>query len=248
MPPRVRPANAADAPWIAGFLRRRWGDTRIAVHGELIEAAGLPALIAEGRRGLATYRRLGTEAEIVTLDADPAGLGTGSALIETLVARLRCEDCTRLWLGTTNDKLSALAFYLRRGFRLMQVRLGAAVAARKLKPSIPLFGESGIPRRDELDLCRVLNAGKTCDAPSCPPCPPPGKHSRGKHSRGNRPADSPRPREQSCRRLEARGERSVGPQEEAPSSVRPRFTSEPGFNIGRIAAQLRFDDYAVTAG
>jgi hypothetical protein len=32
-------------------------------------------------------------------------------------------------------------FYLRRGFRLIDVRLGAVDDARKLKPSIPVVGE-----------------------------------------------------------------------------------------------------------
>src|ERR1700758_2188795 len=119
----IRSADLADAEWIAGFLRDRWNATTIVVHGEVIEAANLPALIAESQQGLATYRRLDRDAELVTLDADPIGVGTGTALIEALVARLRTDGCERLWLTTTNDKLSALRFYLRRDFRLIQVRL-----------------------------------------------------------------------------------------------------------------------------
>ena len=126
--------------------------------GEVIDAARLPALIAiaENCRGLATYRRLCPDTELVTLDADPTGVGTGAALIEALVAELRADACERLWLTTTSDKLSALRFYLRRGFRLIQVRLGAVDDARRLKPSIPTVGEYGIPMHDELDLCRLL--------------------------------------------------------------------------------------------
>jgi len=169
MPHRVRPADADDRLWIGPFLSERWGATRIAVHGEIIEAANLPALVAEHPRGLVTYRRLGSDAELATLDADPVGTGTGTALIEALVAQLRGEMCERLWLTTTNDKLSALGFYLRRGFRIMQVRLGAVDAARELKPSIPMVGEYGIPIRDELDLCRVLDARKAEDTPPLPP-------------------------------------------------------------------------------
>jgi GNAT superfamily N-acetyltransferase len=156
----IRIGGAADAAWINGFLRNRWGATTIVVHGEVIEAATLPALIApvENRRGLATYRRLGRDAELVTLDADPTGIGTGAGLVEALATRLQADGCERLWLTTTNDKLSAQRFYLRRGFRLIQVRLGAVDDARKLKPSIPTVGEYGIAMRDELDLCRVLYA------------------------------------------------------------------------------------------
>jgi GNAT superfamily N-acetyltransferase len=154
--PPIRPAGVADTGWISEFLRERWGAVTVAVHGEVIDASRLPALIAEPHRGLATYRRLGGDAELVTLDAVPAGIGTGTALIDALTARLRAEDCARLWLTTTNGNLSALQFYLRRGFRLTAVRLDAVDAARKLKPSIPIVGEAGVPVHDELDLCRVL--------------------------------------------------------------------------------------------
>ena len=130
----------------------------MAVHGEVIDATRLPALIAEPRRGLATYRRLGDDAELVTLDAVPAGISTGTALLDALTTRLCAEGCVRLWLTMTNGNLSALQFYLRRGFRLTAVRLGAVDAARELKPTIPLLGEHGIPLHDELDLCRILGA------------------------------------------------------------------------------------------
>jgi len=169
MEPRIRPANAEDLSWIGSFLSKRWSATRIAVHGEIIEATHLPALIADDRRGLATYRRLGAAAELVTLDADPMGGGTGTALVEALVAQLRAENCERLWLTTTNDKLSALRFYLRRGFRIIQVRLRAVETARRLKPSIPMIGEYGIPIQDELDLCRVIAARTAEDTPFLAP-------------------------------------------------------------------------------
>lgn len=159
----IRLGGPADAAWINGFLHDRWGATTIAVHGEVIDAAALPALMvtAAKRRGLATYRRLGRDAELVTLDADPVGIGTGAALVEALAAGLRADGCERLWLTTTNDKLSALRFYLRRDFRLVQVRLGAVDDARRLKPSIPTLGEYGIAMRDEFDLCRALDPRAT---------------------------------------------------------------------------------------
>ena len=107
--------------------------------------------------GLATYRLLGEDAELVTLDAVPTGSGIGTALVEALVGTLAELGCKRLWLTTTNDKLSALRFYLRHEFRLIQVRLGAVDDARRLKPRIATIGEFGIPIRDELDLCRMLD-------------------------------------------------------------------------------------------
>jgi GNAT superfamily N-acetyltransferase len=169
--PPIRPAGAADTGWISQFLRERWGAATVVVHGEVIDASRLPALIAEPRRGLATYRRFGDDdAELVTFDAVPAGIGTGTALLDALTTRLFAEGCVRLRLTMTNGNLSALQFYLRRGFRLTAVRLGAVDAARKLKPTIPLFGEHGIPLHDELDLCRILGTA-TEEVPVPPPWP-----------------------------------------------------------------------------
>src|SRR5262244_2162180 len=105
--PEVRPAAAGDRAWIAEFLREHWGAATVVVHGEVIDAAQLPALIAEPRRGLATYRRLGGDAELVTLDAVPPGGGTGTALLEALTRKLGAEGCARLWLTMTNGNLSA---------------------------------------------------------------------------------------------------------------------------------------------
>src|SRR5262249_22616782 len=108
--PTIRPADSTDAAWIGGFLRERWHATEIVAHGEVIDAAVLPALIAENRQGLATYRLHGRDAELVTLDAVRAGAGIGTALIEALTIRIRVEGCARLWLTTTNDKLFGPAF------------------------------------------------------------------------------------------------------------------------------------------
>ena len=166
--PPIRPAGATDTAWISQFLRERWGAVIVAVHDEVIDASRVPALIAEPHRGLATFRRLGDDAELVTLDAIPAGIGTGTALLDALTATLRAEGCARLWLTTTNGNLSALQFYLRRGFRLAAVRLGAVDAARKQKPTIPMTGQHGIPIHDELDLCHLLSSDAR-DVPLLPP-------------------------------------------------------------------------------
>jgi GNAT superfamily N-acetyltransferase len=157
MPIEIRDATSADASWIAEFLVSRWQSTMIGGHGTLIDATSLPALIAGDRAGLATYRLLGEDAELVSINALPPGRGTGTALIDALVMRL-VAGCKRLWVMTTNDNLSALRFYQRRGFRLVKIWPGAVDAARKsLKPTIPQVGQDGIPIHDEIDLCRMLD-------------------------------------------------------------------------------------------
>jgi GNAT superfamily N-acetyltransferase len=154
-PIAVRAAEQADAEWIRSFLTAHWHATIVVARGEIIDAAVLPALIAGDHQGLATYRCLGADAELVTLNAVPAWSGIGSALIEALVDRVQAKGCARLWLTTTNDNLPALRFYMRRGFRLIEVRPGAVDEARKLKP-ISALGQHGIAIHDEIELCRML--------------------------------------------------------------------------------------------
>ena len=50
----ISPAEFADAVDQRNFSQR-WHTTIIVVHGEVIDAAALPALIAENRQGLAIY-------------------------------------------------------------------------------------------------------------------------------------------------------------------------------------------------
>lgn len=109
--------------------------------------------------GAATFEIRDRECELVTLDAFRQGEGVGSALLESVVDRAAHEQCRRLWLITTNDNLRALRFYQRRGLRLAAVYPGAVEESRRVKPSIRLVGEYGIPIRDELELELVLGQG-----------------------------------------------------------------------------------------
>ena len=164
----IRAAGAEDASWIASYLREQWHATVMVVHGERIDLTLLPALIAGDRRGLLTWRRLRDDAELASINATPPWEGTGTALVEALVALLRAEGCARLWLTTTNDNLRALRFYMRRGFRLAQVRFGGVDQTRRLKPSIPVAGQDGIPRHEEIDLVRLIDVGATSGVPRPP--------------------------------------------------------------------------------
>ena len=57
-----------------------------------------------------------------------------------------------MFVITTNDNLNAIGFYQKRGFELVAVHRGAVNESRKIKPSIPLIGNHGIPLRDEIEL------------------------------------------------------------------------------------------------
>ncbi|MBV9414559.1 MAG: GNAT family N-acetyltransferase [Solirubrobacterales bacterium] len=119
------------------------------------DSSRLPALLAiqgDDVVGLATFRVAGCECELGSLDALRPGQGIGSTLLEGVANEARRRGCRRLWLITTNDNLNAIRFYQRRGLRLVAVHAGAVDDARRLKPSIPLVGEDGIPIRDELEF------------------------------------------------------------------------------------------------
>lgn len=155
-----RRSGLQDASRIGGFWREHWGDDFIVAHGEIYHPEGVEGLIAEDGGewvGLVTYKTLGNECEIISLDSLREGQGIGSSLIEQVVQEARRARCARVSLITTNDNLEALGFYQRRGFELVRVNRRAIGHSRKIKPSIPLIGLHGIPLRDELELEMALD-------------------------------------------------------------------------------------------
>lgn len=152
----VRPAGCADRKAVTELLVSRWGATEMIVHGERIDAATLPALIAVDSGGsllgAVTFAEREDGYEVVSLDAVDPGNGVGTALLESVFARARAETGARVWLVTTNDNIDAIRFYQRRGMRLVGVEVGAVDRARALKPQIPLVGDHGIEIHDELEF------------------------------------------------------------------------------------------------
>jgi GNAT superfamily N-acetyltransferase len=148
-------------PDAAPLLDEAWSEIVVA-HGTVYRPAELPALVARTADGavvgVLTYHTDADGFEVVTLDARPRHHGAGTALLAAAAAQARQRALSRVWLITTNDNLDALRFYQRRGMRLVAVHPGAVDEARKIKPSIPLVGDYGIPIRDELVLERDLTA------------------------------------------------------------------------------------------
>lgn len=155
----VRAASEDDRAWIERRLQHSWGSTTIVSRGTVHDASQLPALVAvrgDDIVGLATYHVSVGECEVVSLDSLRQGQGIGSALLARVGEEAGRCGCHRLWLVTTNDNLTAVRFYRRRGMRLVAVHRGGVDEARRLKPSIPLIGEHGIPIHDELEFEREL--------------------------------------------------------------------------------------------
>ncbi len=155
----IRPLDVADRNWVADFLDKHWGSTRVVTRGTVYYAHLLPGFVAthDGAVvGLATYRVEGNACELMTLDSLESGMGIGAALLDAVKAAARAAGCKRLWLITTNDNFNALRFYQKRGFALVAVYPNALEEARKLKPQIPLTGKDGVPLRDEIELAMTL--------------------------------------------------------------------------------------------
>jgi GNAT superfamily N-acetyltransferase len=151
----VRALEGADRDWVERLIRERWGDEIVVGRGGIWKPAELPGFAAfEGNRcvGLVTYELDGEACEIVTIDALDEGKGIGTALLEAIVSVARQARCLRVQLLTTNNNLRALAFYQKRGFRLVDLVPGAIDEERKRKPSIPDVDSAGLPIRDELHL------------------------------------------------------------------------------------------------
>jgi GNAT superfamily N-acetyltransferase len=151
----IRPLAETDRGWVERLIRERWGDAIVVGRGGIWKPAELPGFAAfEGERcvGLVTYELNGEACEIVTIDALEEARGIGTALLEATVATARKAGCQRVQLLTTNNNLRALAFYQKRGFRLVGLVPGAIDAERSRKPSIPELDSAGLPIRDELHL------------------------------------------------------------------------------------------------
>ncbi len=156
---RIKKISGSDSTWITDFYQRRWGSSHVVTRGVIHDVPSLRGFIAmksDKRIGLLCYRIDNQDFEIVTLDSLEEKIGVGSALIEKAVETARSESCRRIWLITTNDNSSALRFYQKLGFHLVAVHRNALEYSRKLKPEIPIFGQDGIPLRDEIELELII--------------------------------------------------------------------------------------------
>ncbi|HEX9056406.1 MAG TPA: GNAT family N-acetyltransferase [Ktedonobacterales bacterium] len=155
----IQPLGAERRAWVGHALAGAWGTAEIGTRGRTHRADALPGFVAvrDGQPvGLVTYTLDGDACEIVTLNSWMEGIGAGSALVDAVREAGRAAGSRRVWLITTNDNVSALRFYQKRGFRLVAVHRGAVNEARALKPEIPLVGEQGIPIHDEIELELII--------------------------------------------------------------------------------------------
>jgi GNAT superfamily N-acetyltransferase len=151
----VRRLTQTDFPRLRQMWKKTWGDEFLVIHGAIYYPDALDGFLAfDGNEcvGEITFALTEGTCEIVSLDSVREGQGLGTRLIQAVVDEARKQNCSRVFLITTNDNLNALGFYQKRGFELVGINRGAVTAARQLKPSIPLMGMNGIPLRDEIEM------------------------------------------------------------------------------------------------
>ena len=145
-----------DEEWVRDRTRSRWGDEIVVSRGRVHRPASLPGFVVVADLiepvGLLTYALEDEQCQIVTVDSWRKGAGVGSMLIDAVIHLARDVGCRRVWLVTTNDNAHAQRWFEALGFRLVAVHGGAVAASRKLKPSIPLVGQGGVPIADELEF------------------------------------------------------------------------------------------------
>ena len=150
---RIEPASRK---LIARMLRESWGLPVIAgdrVYDDPAQLRGLVWREATGDvKGLVTWATDGEEAEIVSIEALEQGRHIGGRLLDAAEAELRRAGVRRVIVVTTNDNLRALAFYVRRGYRLVSLHLDGMDRVRAAKPQVPQRGKEGIPLRGMWEL------------------------------------------------------------------------------------------------
>lgn len=129
----------------------------IGIFGEY-HAEDVDAIVFQDARGrgLVSWWKDGDRAEIVSLHAEPQGVGIGARIMDEAEKRLRDGGVRRVVLATTNDNIDALRFYVRRGYRLVRVHLNAMDRVRESKPGVPETGLNGLPLRDMWELEKHL--------------------------------------------------------------------------------------------
>ncbi|MFA7122473.1 MAG: GNAT family N-acetyltransferase [Candidatus Delongbacteria bacterium] len=149
-----------DALEIKSVFQSEWGADFIVTRGNIIKYSDVTGFaVKENDKiiGLITYFIRNEEMEITSLNSFRENQGIGTLLINKVIETAKHEGIKRLWLITTNDNTKAIEFYKKRDFRIVKIHEGAIAESRKLKPSIPLYGNDGIEIKDEVEMECILN-------------------------------------------------------------------------------------------
>jgi GNAT superfamily N-acetyltransferase len=152
---KIRLSGSKDTEWVDKLMNESWGGLPLVIRGEKYYPSSLDGIIAENEQGIAGflfYEIRGNVCEIIVFEVFDKFKGTGSTMLDKLKEIAKNSNCHRLYLMTTNDNLDAFRFYQRRGFTICAIHIDSVKISRKIKPTIGMIGDHGIPVRDEIDL------------------------------------------------------------------------------------------------
>ena len=132
-----RDKSGQRGPDVDNLLVSRWGSAMIVSRGKVFDAGLLSRITATDDSGklvgLATFRiDIGkSSCEIVSIDSLIFGAGIGSKLLAEVENEAAAAGCHRIWLITLNDNPEAVVFYIKWGYKLIAVHLGALTESRQ---------------------------------------------------------------------------------------------------------------------
>jgi len=151
----IRPAKESDLSAVEDICDRALGETDVDVFGtsfDVLATDNLLATAGDELLGLCSLTVHGGDLAIVLLSVypDAQGLGVGRVLVEAAVGVAEKRSLAFIKAAVTNDDIPSLYFFLRLGFVVDDIAIGAV--ADSLGGASPGF--SGIPIRDEIRLKR----------------------------------------------------------------------------------------------
>ncbi|WP_312699011.1 GNAT family N-acetyltransferase [Sedimentibacter sp.] len=148
--------NEDNREQVNNFLMEYWYSTDMVLRGAIVDMTKISGIIVYDDKdkiiGLLTYIITDGVCELISLDSIEEGKGIGTLLIEQLIQIAKVHNCRKIILITTNDNVSAIRFYQKKGFDMIRVYFNALETSRKLKPAIPLVGDNEIPLKHEIEF------------------------------------------------------------------------------------------------
>lgn len=157
-PVLVREGSAEDREKALELFRRDFGPAQLVAYGEAVSLENANVLVAETEREIAgalAWRHFDGAFHILALATDPMWqrAGVGGHLVAEAELLARRQEQPRLIVTVTNDNLTALYFYQRRGYRFSAILRDSVAAHAGDQEAI---GFAGIPIKDEVQLVKLL--------------------------------------------------------------------------------------------
>lgn len=154
--------NSSNNKSVKEFLTKHWGSVNIVSRGKITDASSISRIIVKDKDnnivGLNTFLidKNNSTCEGISIDAEVQGKGIGTKMMKLFEKIVKKDGVKKIWFITTNDNWEAAIFYIKNGYRLVNIHKDALDISRKLKPQIPKIGKYSIPLQDEWEFEKYL--------------------------------------------------------------------------------------------